>query len=61
LISGFTPSLRIDADRQRRRAGLTARTLPGDLHIPTAPVEVLRRDVIARVLPNIALCADRFG
>jgi hypothetical protein len=37
--------------------GLTAGTLLGDFHIPTAPIEVLLRDAVAWVLPNIALGA----
>ena len=37
--------------------GLTVGTLLGDLHIPTAPVEVVLRDALAWVLPNIALGA----
>ena len=37
--------------------GLTVGTLLGDLHIPTAPIEVLLHDALAWVLPNIALGA----
>jgi len=37
--------------------GITADMLLGHLHIPTAPIEVLLRDALAWVLPNIALGA----
>jgi Family of unknown function (DUF6460) len=37
--------------------GLTVGALLGDVHIPTAPIEVLLRDALAWVLPNIALGA----